>query len=77
MNNEPAERKPQPVTPERIMELPTNFGRNDLCPCGSGKKVKRCHNQAIKDARAFQVYFQNEARRTGHDVATVLKENFG
>jgi preprotein translocase subunit SecA len=20
-----------------------NVGRNDLCPCGSGKKYKRCH----------------------------------
>jgi preprotein translocase subunit SecA len=21
-------------------------GRNDLCPCGSGKKYKRCHGAA-------------------------------
>ena len=21
-------------------------GRNDLCPCGSGRKVKRCHGKA-------------------------------
>ena len=21
----------------------TNVGRNDACPCGSGKKFKRCH----------------------------------
>jgi hypothetical protein len=69
--------EPQPVTPQRIMELPTKFGRNDLCPCGSGKKVKRCHNQAIKDARAFQVYFKTEAVRTKQSVADVLKENFG
>ena len=20
-----------------------NVGRNDLCPCGSGKKFKKCH----------------------------------
>ncbi|HTU05082.1 MAG TPA: SEC-C metal-binding domain-containing protein [Trebonia sp.] len=20
-----------------------NVGRNDLCPCGSGRKYKRCH----------------------------------
>lgn len=21
----------------------TKIGRNELCPCGSGKKVKQCH----------------------------------
>ncbi|MFR7920373.1 MAG: SEC-C metal-binding domain-containing protein [Anaerostipes sp.] len=21
------------------------IGRNDLCPCGSGKKYKRCHGR--------------------------------
>lgn len=68
----PAKHVPQPVTAERIMGLPTNFGRNDLCPCGSGKKVKRCHNQAIKDARAFQVYFTNQARIRKLEVKDVL-----
>jgi uncharacterized protein YecA (UPF0149 family) len=24
------------------MTLPRNVGRNDLCPCGSGKKYKMC-----------------------------------
>ncbi len=24
----------------------TLYGRNDLCPCGSGKKYKRCHGAA-------------------------------
>jgi preprotein translocase subunit SecA len=23
-----------------------NIGRNDPCPCGSGKKYKRCHGAA-------------------------------
>ena len=22
-----------------------NVGRNDVCPCGSGKKLKRCHGE--------------------------------
>ena len=22
------------------------IGRNDLCPCGSGKKYKKCHGQS-------------------------------
>ena len=25
----------------------SNVGRNDPCPCGSGKKFKKCHGQAI------------------------------
>ncbi len=25
---------------------PPKIGRNQLCPCGSGKKYKRCHGQA-------------------------------
>jgi preprotein translocase subunit SecA len=25
---------------------PTKVGRNDPCPCGSGKKYKRCHGTA-------------------------------
>jgi preprotein translocase subunit SecA len=31
--------KPQPVRAEQ------KIGRNDMCPCGSGKKYKNCHGQ--------------------------------
>ena len=31
--------KPQPVRVEQ------KIGRNDACPCGSGKKYKNCHGQ--------------------------------
>jgi preprotein translocase subunit SecA len=34
------ERKAQPVRVEKTV------GRNDPCPCGSGKKYKNCHGQA-------------------------------
>jgi uncharacterized protein YecA (UPF0149 family) len=27
---------------EPKLTLPMNVGRNDLCPCGSGKKYKKC-----------------------------------
>ncbi len=37
----PAEQAPQ-QQPARAEEKP---GRNDLCPCGSGKKYKNCHGQ--------------------------------
>ncbi len=33
------ERKPQHAASEKV-------GRNDLCPCGSGKKYKKCHGAA-------------------------------
>jgi preprotein translocase subunit SecA len=37
---EPAEQPPQPfVRPER------KIGRNEPCPCGSGKKYKHCHGR--------------------------------
>lgn len=29
----------------RQAQMKKNIGRNDLCPCGSGKKFKRCHNK--------------------------------
>ncbi len=32
--------KPQPVRAEQ------KIGRNDMCPCGSGKKYKNCHGQS-------------------------------
>jgi preprotein translocase subunit SecA len=33
--------KPQPIRVE------TKIGRNDPCPCGSGKKYKNCHGVGI------------------------------
>jgi uncharacterized protein YecA (UPF0149 family) len=32
-------------TDQKPRNLP-KIGRNQLCPCGSGKKYKRCHGQA-------------------------------
>ena len=34
----------QPRTPNIKDKLP---GRNDLCPCGSGKKFKNCHGKGV------------------------------
>ncbi len=41
--NQPAEEPAPAATPIRS-EI--KVGRNDLCPCGSGKKYKKCHGQA-------------------------------
>ncbi len=35
--------RPQPVQPVRVEK---KVGRNDPCPCGSGKKFKNCHGAA-------------------------------
>ncbi len=37
-------RERQPMQPIRRENLP---GRNDLCPCGSGKKFKHCHGRGL------------------------------
>jgi len=37
-------RERQPVQPIRRENLP---GRNDPCPCGSGKKFKQCHGRNL------------------------------
>ena len=38
-SNAPRQEKPQPIRVEN------KIGRNDPCPCGSGKKYKNCHGQ--------------------------------
>ncbi len=38
---EPPKPKPKPVIPPARKDV--NIGRNDPCPCGSGKKYKKCH----------------------------------
>jgi preprotein translocase subunit SecA len=41
-------KRPQPVAqqargPQRPVTTGDKIGRNEPCPCGSGKKYKRCH----------------------------------
>ena len=31
-----------PPTPKQMLRRPPRVGRNEPCPCGSGKKFKRC-----------------------------------
>ncbi|HEX9297925.1 MAG TPA: preprotein translocase subunit SecA [Polyangiaceae bacterium] len=38
-----ARRTPQPALPPAAARSAPKIGRNDLCPCGSGKKFKKCH----------------------------------
>lgn len=32
-----------PPTKKQMERKPPRVGRNDPCPCGSGKKFKKCH----------------------------------
>lgn len=45
-----------------------NIGRNERCPCGSGKKYKRCclRADAVKERSELR------SRRVVHDMGTVL-----
>jgi preprotein translocase subunit SecA len=36
---------PTPVKKEPVRNLEPKIGRNDPCPCGSGKKFKQCHGK--------------------------------
>ncbi len=36
---------PTPVKKEPVRNLEPKIGRNDPCPCGSGKKFKQCHGR--------------------------------
>ncbi len=40
---EAAEAPSQPVSPRPVTRAQPKVGRNDPCPCGSGKKYKQCH----------------------------------
>lgn len=38
---------PQSIQPTRPIRVAPKVGRNDLCPCGSGKKYKNCHGAEV------------------------------
>ncbi|MBA3972330.1 MAG: SEC-C domain-containing protein [Bacteroidetes bacterium] len=35
----------QPKVKAQLVRVEQKIGRNDACPCGSGKKYKNCHGQ--------------------------------
>jgi preprotein translocase subunit SecA len=36
-----------PARPQQVIHREGKIGRNDPCPCGSGKKYKKCHGAAV------------------------------
>ena len=43
------EAAPLPVQARRSAPPTPKIGRNDLCPCGSGKKFKKCHGAILEE----------------------------
>jgi hypothetical protein len=53
----------------------TKIGRNDPCPCGSGKKAKRCCLNRIKTLAALPPHLRERlvaAQILGHDPCLVM-----
>jgi len=46
------EAAPLPVQPRRSAPPAPKIGRNDPCPCGSGKKFKKCHGAILEEEGA-------------------------
>jgi len=46
------------------IEIPSDIGRNDPCPCGSGKKYKKCHMRLVKA--------QQEAEKSTRGVEQII-----
>ena len=46
------EAAPLPVQARRSAPPAPKIGRNDACPCGSGKKFKKCHGAILEDEGA-------------------------
>jgi preprotein translocase subunit SecA len=44
------DKRQQQTAPVRVEK---KVGRNDPCPCGSGKKYKHCHGQGLSDAQGI------------------------
>ena len=43
---------PSEAKPETFVRETAKVGRNDLCPCGSGKKYKKCHGRSTNQPTA-------------------------
>ena len=51
---------PAPVPARRAAPPAPKIGRNDACPCGSGKKFKKCHGAILEEDGALDEDDENE-----------------
>ena len=54
----------------------TKTRRNDPCPCGSGKKYKKCCERATKQAAAGEARIERERRQTLEKQQAVAEKSF-
>lgn len=52
-------------TPEPVERAWPRVGRNDPCPCGSGRKFKRCHGDTVASDRGAASVLDQRAERAG------------
>ncbi|HET6992241.1 MAG TPA: SEC-C metal-binding domain-containing protein, partial [Bacteroidia bacterium] len=45
INSPGAPQMPQQEKVQQVVRQDPKIGRNDPCPCGSGKKYKQCHGK--------------------------------
>jgi len=60
------------MTPEFQRSFPSNIGRNDSCPCGSGKKYKKCcmkSHAEEKAAKSSAFWREEDAGSSAPDYA--------
>ena len=50
-------------TPKQMAKKPPKVGRNELCPCGSGKKFKKCHLNPPGNLRKVEVFREGDWRQ--------------
>ena len=47
ISNENDYNNPSPAIKQEPIRVDPKIGRNDACPCGSGKKFKNCHGKDL------------------------------
>lgn len=56
------------------LERLRSAGRNDDCPCGSGKKYKKCHLRADEEAASKALGETNAAKNKEAEAAAAAEE---
>src|SRR5262249_3054145 len=60
---------PEPVPRERFVIIPPKITRNQSCPCGSGKKYKKCCSQQMPSEEQRPQVKQKPDRRGEHALS--------
>jgi len=67
----------QPTSTPQTISSSNKIGRNNLCPCGSGKKYKKCHlinpQKTPEQIRLFSLYF-NDPKKWQQETGIKLKK---